>query len=149
MNTPNNRYLSIASILPILLLCFTFGCSPPPSKEVAEEEKPKSILGQTTQEIGEWDPNGGQEIRGAEEVNMVNRVRVGAGSALHDSAKLIVKRSVDLFWGFEGRYPESHEEFMKKVIIANNVKLPMPMTSCEYQYDVENHELVIVEKKKE
>ena len=47
-----------------------------------------------------------------------------------------------------GRYPKSHEEFMEKVIKANNIQLPQPVTTAEYQYDVENHELKVVDKVK-
>ena len=139
-----NRYLFIASVL---FLCFTFGCGPP--VKVAEKEKPKPVLGGKTQEIGEWNPNGDQQLHENDEVNMINRTRVGATHAINEVSRLTVKRAVDLFWAAEGRYPKSHEEFMKKVIIANKIELPMPVTSCEYQYDVKNHELVIVKKKKE
>lgn len=145
----SNRTFRLLTSTSVLLLCVALGCNPPPAKKVAEE-KPQPILGQTTQEIGEWDPNAGRQLReeGGEKVNMLNHLRQGTGYAIHESARLIVKKNVDLFWGFEGRYPKSHEEFMEKVIVAYKVKLPMPMTSCEYQYDVENHALKVVEKEK-
>lgn len=145
----SNRTYRLLTSASILLLCFAFGCGPQPEK-VAEEEKPQPILGQKTQKIGEWDANAGRQLReeGGDKVNMINHLRQGTGYAIHESARLIVKRHVDLFWGFEGRYPKSHQEFMDKVIIANKVQLPMPMTSCEYQYDVQNHELKVVEKEK-
>jgi len=130
------------------MLCVAFGCNPPPAKK-AEKEKPQPILGQTTQEIGEWDPNGGQQAHERDEVNIVNHVRVGGTHAIHEVARLKVQQSVQLFWASEGRYPKSHEEFMKKVFDVYVKDLPAPVTSCEYQYDVENHTLVVVEKKKD
>ena len=133
----------------ILLLCVALGCSPPPAKDVAEKEKPKSILGQTTKEVAEWNPKGDQQANELDEVNMVNHVRVGATHAIHEVARLKVQRGLQLFWGSEGRYPKSFDEFMKKVFDVYIKDLPMPTTSCEYQYDVENHELVVVEKKKD
>jgi len=145
----SNQIFRLLSATSILLLCFTFGCSPPPSKKVAEEEKPKPILGQTTKEVTEWDPNGGQQLHEQDEVNMINRVRVGGTYAIHEVARLKVKQSVNLFWGAEGRYPKSHQEFMEKVFDVYVKELPALNTSCEYQYDVKNHELVIVDKKKE
>ena len=70
----------------------------------------------------------------------------GASHAIHEIARLQIKQSVEMFRAVEGRYPESHEEFMEKVIKANGIKLPAPVTTAEYQYDVENHELLVVEK---
>ena len=145
----SNQIFRVLSATSILLLCLTFGCNPPtPKKEVVEEEQPQSILGQTTQEIYEWDPNGGQEVHEQDEVNLINRTRVGGSYAIHEMARLKVKKTVDLFWASEGRYPKSHEEFMEKVIKFYDCKLPMPTKSCEYHYDVENHELLVVKKKK-
>jgi len=144
----SNQIYRLLTATSVLLLCFSFGCSPPPAKEVAKKEKPKAIFGQTTQEITEWDPDAGRNIReeGGEKVNMFSHVRQGGSYAIHEIARLQIKRFVDLFWAAEGRYPESHEEFMEKVVIANGIKLPMPVTTCEYQYDVKNHALVVVDK---
>lgn len=43
------------------------------------------------------------------------------------------------------RYPKDHEEFMTQIIKANNINLPVLPGGRKYQYDVENHELVIIE----
>jgi len=145
---PVSRLLSVLSICAIALLCFSLGCSPPPEKVAEKEDNGGAIFGKETQEIGEFDPNADRQVRenGDEEVNIVNRTRVVATQAINEIARLQIKRSVDLFNAAEGRYPKSHEEFMEKVIKANHIKLPQPVNSCEYQYDVENHELKIVRK---
>ena len=51
--------------------------------------------------------------------------------------------ALNLFWGMEGRYPKTHEEFMEKIIKANNLKLPELEAGDEYIYDPEDHKLKI------
>lgn len=144
-----NHFFAVASLL---FLCFSFGCQPPETQEAVEKEKPQGgIFGKTVREVGEWDPNGGQKIReeGGDKVNFVNRSLQGASSAIQDVAQLKVKQSLELFRAEKGRYPKSHEEFMEDVFKRYVIELPMPVTSCEYQYDVENHQLLLVEKKEQ
>ena len=142
------RFISIASLL---MLCFTVGCNPPtPKKKVAKEKGTATgIIGKTTTKVGEWDPDAGQEIvvEDGEDINMINRNMKTLGKVTHQSAKWKVQRALEMFRATEGRYPESHEEFMKKVFHPGIKNLPEPITTCEYQYDVENHELLIVKKK--
>ena len=46
--------------------------------------------------------------------------------------------------------PNSHKEFMEADSPGlNNVELPVLTGGKTYQYDVENHELVVVESQKE
>jgi len=147
----SNQIFRCFSAVSILLLCFACGCEPPTSDKGAEEEKPKSIIGQTTKEVFEWKPDGGQQVReeGGDKVNIINHTRQGASYAIHEIARLKVKQSLELFRATEGRYPKTHQEFMEKVFDVYVQELPMPVTSCEYHYDVENHELLVVEKKKD
>lgn len=133
-----------------LSLAVIIGCVPPPkAEEKKENDGGGGILNKTTKEVGEWNPNGGQKIKETEEANMVNHIRVGAGFAIHEIARMKVEKSLQLFQAEHGRFPKSHDEFMKKVFDVYVLELPAPLTSCEYQYDVENHRLVVVEKKKE
>ena len=138
-------------VFAMALTCLSIGCGPPPGKAADKEKKGDGlILNKTTQEIGEWDPEANRKLRDdSEGVNIVNHVSKGASGAINQIAKLGVQQALNLFNAAEGRYPKSHEEFMEKVIKANNIHLPQPVTSCEYQYDVENHELKVVEKLKE
>ncbi|QEG24490.1 hypothetical protein [Mariniblastus fucicola] len=141
------RFLCLALALAVFS---SIGCVPPSSKDdVAKKDKPKPIIGQTTSEISEWDPDAGQTIRvDGEDVNIVNRNLKALSGASNTIAKMKVQQSLELFRATEGRYPKTFEEFMDKVFKVYVVDLPMPVTSCEYQYDVENHELLVVEKKK-
>jgi len=48
-----------------------------------------------------------------------------------------VKHALNLYWGEHGEYPQSHEEFMDKVIKFNQIQLPELMDNQEYFYDPE------------
>lgn len=56
---------------------------------------------------------------------------------------LLVDHAMDLFRASEDRYPESHEEFMEKIIAANQIQLPSLYEGEEYVYDPEQHELMV------
>jgi len=64
---------------------------------------------------------------------------------IEDNLRLkLVKPALDLYVALnDGRYPSSHEEFMEKVIKANNLKLPDLPPGQRYVYDVETHELMV------
>ena len=145
MNT--NSIFRAVSFGALVLVCISMGCVKPGSDVAEKKDKPEPILGKETQEIGEFNPDANRKLRDDKEgVNMVNSTMRGASHAIHEIARLQIKQSVEMFRAVEGRYPKSHEEFMEKVIKANGIKLPAPVTTAEYQYDVENHELLVVEK---
>ncbi|MEO1496737.1 MAG: hypothetical protein AAFV43_06260 [Planctomycetota bacterium] len=52
-----------------------------------------------------------------------------------------VTHALNLFYGLEGRYPESHEEFMEKVVDFNNIELEPLEEPYEYWYNAETNEL--------
>lgn len=132
--------------IPLLLTALAVGCSPEtthPAETTTQKKGP-----QTTDQIGEFDPEAGQEI-------VDSTVRVSGNpltyaleareSALEQVAELPVMQGINLFHAMEGRYPKDHEEFMTKVIRANNIRLPRLAKGKRYQYDVQNHKLVIVQ----
>jgi len=142
------RFFSIASLL---IFCFTVGCNPPtPKKKVAKKKGDATgIFNKTTTEVGEWDPGAGFEVvvEDGEDVNMINRNLKGLGAASDMLAKMKVQAALEQYRALEGHYPKTYDEFKNK-FFKNWVKdLPMPRTTCEYQYDVDNHELLIVKKK--
>jgi len=49
----------------------------------------------------------------------------------------------NFFRGEHGRLPNSHEEFMEKIIAANNIKLPQLPPNEEYFYDAADGELKV------
>jgi hypothetical protein len=54
-----------------------------------------------------------------------------------------ITHALNLFNASEGRYPESHEEFMEKIVKFNNIKLPELPPGHKYVYDPEANELMV------
>ena len=133
----------------IVAISLLSGCSPQEKKSAKKD--PSGIFGKTTDEIGEFDPAANRDVKVEDgtDVNIVTGAAGAYGFAVRETSRLQIKRAVDLFYALEGRYPKDHDEFMSKVIKANRIQLPVPPTTQEYQYDVENHELIVVMKEKE
>ena len=51
--------------------------------------------------------------------------------------------ALNLFNASEGRNPESHEEFMEKIVEFNNIKLPELPPGHKYVYDPQANELMV------
>ena len=54
-----------------------------------------------------------------------------------------INHALDLYNAEHGNYPRSHEEFMTKIIAANQVALPELDEGQEYTYDPEDHTLKV------
>lgn len=54
-----------------------------------------------------------------------------------------VPQALSLFKASEGRAPKSQEEFMTKIIAANNIKLPELPAGNKYVYDPQREELMV------
>ena len=54
-----------------------------------------------------------------------------------------VKHALDLFEAYEGYAPKSHEEFMEKIIKANNISLPELPEGHKYVYDPMTETLMV------
>lgn len=152
------------SIYGILLSVCCVGCSNASYSESADEPNANPANGQaeklagegqlakpkTTDEIAQFDPAAGNEIVDSD-VKISNPI-TGAleayGPLKQQISGLAVTQSVKMFRATEGRYPKTHEEFKSKVIQANQIRLPVPGDGLQYQYDVENHRLVVVRLKK-
>ena len=121
-----------------VILC---GCMDPPQSQPAGGPlKPPK-----TQEIGEFDPNAGNQIVDSKPV-VTDPITGPLAILKYEQVRLpmlAIEHAVNLFNGLEGRYPNSHEEFMTRIIRENNIQLPVLPAGQEYQYDLENHKLVI------
>ena len=104
-----------------------------------------------TDKIGEFKAEDGRVVSDSQ-VAMSNPI-TGAleayGPLLGKISKMGIHQSVEMFRATNGRYPKDHDEFMQKVIRQNGIRLPKLPGGAEYQYDVENHKLVVVEKKQD
>jgi len=122
----------------LLLLCGAAGgCS---------DGQPSAKPRPTTTDIGEFNPDGGQEIVPLEAnvtdpvtgpLEILKKVRIQLPS-------LQIEHALNLYNATEGNYPKTHEEFMTQIIQANRLALPQLPADLQYQYDVANHQLLIV-----
>jgi hypothetical protein len=129
------------SLVSICLL----GCMESLDKQV--QKSPDSNIHKKTQDIGEFKPEAGAQVSDSKVV--ISDPFLGPVQAMgpmkEQLSKLGIQHAVDLFHATEGRYPESHEEFMMRIVKENNMQLPELPGGKKYQYDVANHELVVVE----
>jgi hypothetical protein len=128
----------------LVLFCL-FGCMDSLEKQV--QKSPNSIVGKTTQEVGEFKPEAGAPVSDSK-VRVTDTVLAGAqayGPMLEQISKTTIAHALNLFQASEGRYPDSHEEFMTRIIQENNIRLPVLPGGKKYQYDVAHHELVVVD----
>jgi ribosomal protein S16 len=131
-----------------MVLANGVGCLKDPNPQVPQEPK-RNIVGTMTSEIGEFDPNQNKEANLEIDASRpLHAMTAGAyQNILGQAAKIKITQAVALFNAEHGRYPKDYEEFMEKVIRQNQIELPVLSTKHKYQYDVENHELIVVEVK--
>lgn len=133
-----------------LTLILLPGCLDAP--EPVAQEKPKKVFGEKTSDIGEAQPGAAQadmQVKpGNPLTDIVRAPLAGYGSAISDISKLQIKRMVDLYRAETGDYPKSHQEFMEKIVRRHQIELPVLPGGRQYQYDVDKHELIVVEAPK-
>ncbi|MEQ9410623.1 MAG: hypothetical protein RIK87_23000 [Fuerstiella sp.] len=123
-----------------LCLIVSTGCM-----EERTEPAAKAKL-KTTDDIGEYTPEEGQETVDSK-VKVSNPITapLEAYEPLKQQvAEMGVTHAVQMFHALEGRYPKDHDEFMTKVIRQNNIRLPALGAGKRYEYDVANHQLMVV-----
>ncbi len=138
MNSNAVRFNVSWSVLSAISLILT-GCMDQP-----QSSGPKRPP--TTDVINEFDPGKGGEIV-TPTANVTNPITGPLEILKLEQIKLpmlAIQHAVNLFNAEEGRYPESHDEFMTRIIKANNIHLPVLANGLEYQYDLANHTLLII-----
>lgn len=129
-----------------LILATTCGCGMQ-SLEDQTKKSPDSIIGKKTQEIGKFDPNAGAKVSDAK-INATDPITAplsAYGPIMERISDIQITPVINVFHATEDRYPKDHEEFMEKIIKANRIELPVLPGGKKYQYDVENHKLVVIE----
>lgn len=133
-----------------MLLCLlATGCTDGQTQKPAGEgelARPK-----VTDDIGEFDADSNPEVADTD-VKITNPI-TGAleayGPLKQQISGLAITQAVELFRATEGRYPKDYDEFMSRVIKANQIRLPEPGKGLQYQYDVANHKLIVVKTQKD
>jgi hypothetical protein len=136
--------LSLFCLFGLTVLLIT-GCADP--EPVADDPNAGSIINKTTQEIGEFDAEGNDKIADMQVKTSASPLAaMGAyGYAVGEISRQTVQRANQFFQAEHGRFPKDHEEFMEEIIKKNNIQLPVLPGKRRYQYNVEKHELVVVE----
>jgi len=125
------------------------GCEEP---QTANKPKSESIIGKTTQDIGEYDPDGEAEIADLQVDPDSSPLGAATGAykfAAGRTSELKIQHALQLYNALHGNYPKDHAQFMEDIVKANNIHLPVLPGKRRYQYDVQNHKLVVVEAQAE
>ncbi len=133
----------------LLLGICLFGCADPNPAAKDKEEKPTPIIGQTTQDIGEYDPSGDAkeaDLQVQQSANPYSAAGSAYGFAVSEISKMEITKALQIYNAMNDRYPETYDEFMEEIIKKNNIQLPVLPGGRKYQYDVKNRVLVVVEK---
>lgn len=122
------------------------GCTDLFEQASGDGEK-ESILGKKTQDIGKFDPKAGKAVSDSKvrATNPVTAPLEAYGPMVEQISKAEIEHAVKLFQAMNGRYPKDHDEFMREVIKKNRIQLPVLPGDKRYEYDVQNHELVVVD----
>lgn len=126
-----------------ILACAITGCTKIESEPEPEQQ---SIFKQKTQDVGEFDPDAGREVSDSKiRADTPGLAGLQAyGPMVEKISKTTIDYHLQIFNATNGRYPEDHDEFMSEIIKKNNIQLPVLPAKHTYQYDVENHKLVVV-----
>ncbi len=135
-------------ILSLCLVVLTGGCMKSTADKSEDGESKSGIIGKETQDIGEFDPNANANVSDGKMKTPHPLNPLGAmnayGPLVEKLAGLNIDHALSLYQAEHGRYPKTHKEFMDKVIKRNGIKLPKLPGGAQYQYDVANHKLVVV-----
>jgi hypothetical protein len=159
-----------AAVIPFALALILAGCDQPgstrpraklkPLDEVAEAPAPepqsapapvapRPILNQRTQDIRDASQErkaGGVDkaprIIAKDPILLTGNAYV---SIVSRAAQQNITHALDLYQAETGEFPKTYEEFMEKIIKANNIALPKLPFYQDYAYDAPTHKLVIME----
>lgn len=141
-------------LIPALCLVSVLGCAEPtvPDDAPADPGQQEKIsLGnpKLTDKIGKFDPDEGRNVSDSKGTysNPITGPLEMYGPMLERISKLKIEHAVRLYHAEHGEYPQNYDEFMTRIVKANRIKLPVLPGGLEYQYDEQNHKLVVVEKK--
>lgn len=131
----------------VLCTCLVVGCfdppQPPPEPAPAE---PVAAAG-ASPAVQQFDPASGKTV--VDPTRPITDPITGPLAALQNAREkipqLAIQHAINLFHASEGRYPQSFEEFMTRIIQENRINLPKLPDGLSWEYDVPNHELLIVQ----
>lgn len=127
--------------------------SPPAKQQAAEQEtaaptgpqQPSPVVSEP-RAVTAKDPKKGKKMRAAG--GYLGAVGAARFYAEHSLIFDNIKHTLDLYYAEHGEYPKTQDEFMKKIIQANQIKLPELDEGVEYFYDPADHLLKIQQSAK-
>ncbi|MGL4462308.1 MAG: hypothetical protein ACRDD1_07025 [Planctomycetia bacterium] len=122
-------------------------------KALEEQTKPTgSIIGKKTQDIGKFDEKVDGDKVASNEVKVTDPV-LGSLEAYAPILQKNVADQIDyamkLYEAEHGHLPKDYDEFMEKIIKANNIQLPVLPGKRRWMYDEKNRKLIAVETQPE
>ncbi|MGE0608947.1 MAG: hypothetical protein AB7O62_17765 [Pirellulales bacterium] len=131
----------------LVALVFLAGCGD--LTQSSNQPADRGIIGKTTQDVGEYRADANREVSDGKIGEIDPALGPLAplkayGPVLEQVTTLAVQQNLQLYHAEHGRYPKDHAEFMEVIIKAYNMQLPVLPAGNQYQYDVENHQLIIV-----
>lgn len=148
--------LALGTVALICLGCGEPVAPPTVSEEVAAEIQKEEAANQSPEEEYELKEAGvgatGKGNYGVTSEEAASIITVPISTYFHAQEKAVfdiqIPQALSLFQASEGRFPNSEEEFMQKIVQANQIILPKLPEGDSYVYDVQSHTLMILTKKK-
>ena len=127
-------------------LCLVAGCFDPPQPP-PEPPAPQAAAPAKSADIQQFNPAAGKTI--VDPTRPITDPITGPLAALQNAREkipqLAIQHAINLFQASEGRYPASFDEFMTRIIQENRISLPQLPQGLTWEYDVEAHQLLVVQ----
>jgi len=135
----------------LLLFSFVAGCfNPPPVPPDPEPAAPQPAQAAQSADVQQFDPAAGKTV--VDTTRPITDPITGPLAALQNAREkipqLAIQHAISLFHASEGRYPATLEEFMTRIIQENRINLPQLAPGLAWEYDVDAHQLVVVQSPK-
>ncbi len=132
-------------------LCLGTGCRPKQSRSSQEEvtAPPAQQRREPTREVAAVGV--GKKGRKLEKHKGTGRI-IAQPAVTYFRAKekiifeIVIPKNMQLFEATNGRYPKSHEEFMKEIVEFGQIQLPELAEGKSYIYDPKTHQLMVETK---
>lgn len=144
MSDPHGSGIT-ACLLAGLSVVLLSGCFMDALEEQTKSKPGEGIMRKTTQEVGKYDPAAGLVVSDAKvrATNPITGPLEAYGPMVEQIVQLKIEPAITMFEIQHEHYP-SYDEFMKEIIHGQNVQLPVLPAESRYQYDEENHKLLVV-----
>jgi hypothetical protein len=113
----------------------------------SSDKSDKGIIGKTTQDIRQFDANKQNQTVSDQKIRATDPITAplsAYGPMMERISTIEITSALNVFQAENDRYPKDLDEFMEKIVKANNIRLPVLPYKGRYEYNVEKHELMIV-----